>query len=47
MRKQFFFFTIIFFATLILSAQQKVIPLYNGPLECRLYNVDIVAGSAR
>ena len=22
-------------------------PLFNGPLECRLYNVDIVAGSAR
>lgn len=25
----------------------RKIPLYNGPLECRLYNVDIVAGSAR
>lgn len=22
-------------------------PLFNGPLECRLYNIDIVAGSAR
>jgi putative N6-adenine-specific DNA methylase len=25
----------------------RKIPLYNGPLECRLYNVHIVAGSAR
>ena len=25
----------------------RKIPLYNGPLECRLYNIDIVAGSAR
>ena len=22
-------------------------PLFNGPLECRLYGIDIVAGSAR
>jgi putative N6-adenine-specific DNA methylase len=22
-------------------------PLFNGPLECRLYSIDIVAGSAR
>ncbi len=25
----------------------RKIPLYNGPLECRLYGIDIVAGSAR
>lgn len=25
----------------------RKIPLFNGPLECRLYGVDIVAGSAR
>jgi putative N6-adenine-specific DNA methylase len=29
-----------------LSVGRKI-PLYNGPLECRLYNIDIVAGSAR
>ncbi len=29
-----------------LSVNRKI-PLYNGPLECRLYNIDIVAGSAR
>ena len=25
----------------------RKIPLYNGPLDCRLYGIDIVAGSAR
>jgi putative N6-adenine-specific DNA methylase len=29
-----------------LSVSRKI-PLFNGPLECRLYNIDVVAGSHR
>jgi putative N6-adenine-specific DNA methylase len=29
-----------------LSVSRKI-PLYNGPLECRLFNIDVIKGSAR
>lgn len=32
---------------LIRLQTSRKIPLYNGPLECRLYNIDIVAGGHR
>jgi putative N6-adenine-specific DNA methylase len=34
-------------AKLIGLKPQRRIPLYNGPLECRLFEYDIVAGSMR
>ena len=32
---------------LIRLQTSRKIPLYNGPLECRLYNIEIVAGGNR